>query len=139
VENFENDYGLNVDVNDGKVRISGQLLEGELDQVNIYYDDMPTPAVYEQNKHLLSYSAGELAATVVKPLPPGYYYEKPQGYTLIEATRWGQGDSVNVMFDLASAVKEDGVYTLFAVVKDGDGTFDATSYSVFVDSEGTVQ
>jgi hypothetical protein len=137
VENFENDYGLNVDVNDGKVRISGQLLEGELEQVNIYYDDMPTQAVYEQNKHLLSYSAGELAATVVKPLPPGYYYEKPQGYTLIEANRWGQGDSVNITFDLAPAVKEDGVYTLFAIVKNGEETFDVTSYSVFVDSEGS--
>jgi uncharacterized protein YkwD len=139
VENFENDYDLNVDVNDGKVRISGQLLEGEVEQVNIYYDDMPTPAIYEENKHLLSYSAGDLVATVVKPLPPGYYYEKPQSYTLIEANRWGQDYSVNVVFDLAPAVKEDGVYTLFAVVKDGDETFDATSYSVFVASEGTVQ
>ena len=95
---------------------------------------MPTPAIYEQNKQLLSYSAGELAATVVKPLPPGYYYEKPQGYTLIEANRWEQGESVNVVFDLASAVDKDGVYTLFAMVKDGEGTLDATSYSVFVDS-----
>jgi uncharacterized protein YkwD len=135
VENFENNYGLDVDVANGQVRISGQLLEGELGQIGIYYDDMPTRAVYEQNKHLLSYSAGELVATVVKPLPPGYYYEKPDGYTLIEADRWGQSDSVNVMFNLASAVEEDGVYTLFAVVKDGEETFDVTSYSIFVDSE----
>jgi len=137
VENFENNYGLNVSINNGQVRISGQLLKGDLEQISIYYDDMPTPAIYEQNKQLLSYSAGELAATVVKPLPPGYYYEKPQGYTLIEANRWGQGESVNVMFDLASAVDKDGVYTLFAMVKDGEGTFDATSYSVFVDSESS--
>jgi uncharacterized protein YkwD len=134
VENFENDYGLNVDVSDGKVRISGQLLKGELEQVSIYYDVMPSPAIYEQNKYLLSYSAGDLVATVVKPLPPGYYYEKPQGYTLIQANRWSQGDSVNVMFDIAPAVKEDGVYTVFAIVKDGEDTFDATSYSVFVKS-----
>jgi hypothetical protein len=137
VENFENNYGLNISINNGQVRISGQLLQGELEQISIYYDDMPTPATYEQNKHLLSYSAGELAATVVKPLPPGYYYEKPQGYTLIEANRWVQGDSVNVMFDLASAVDKDGVYTLFAMVKDGGATFDVTSYSVFVDSESS--
>ena len=137
VENFENNYGLNVSINNGQVRISGQLLKGDLEQISIYYDDMPTPAIYEQNKQLLSYSAGKLAATVVKPLPPGYYYEKPQGYTLIEANRWGQGESVNVMFDLASAVDKDGVYTLFAMVKDGEGTFDATSYSVFVDSKSS--
>ena len=74
VQNFENNYGLDVQVANGQVRISGQLSEGELEQVGIYYDDMPTRAIYEDNKHLLSYSAGELAATVVKPLPPGYYY-----------------------------------------------------------------
>jgi hypothetical protein len=136
VENFENNYGLDVEVANGQVRISGQLLEGEeLQQIGIYYDDMPTRAVYEQNKHLLSYSAGELVATVVKPLPLGYYYEKPSGFTLIEASRWEEGDSVSVMFNLAAAVEEDGVYTLFAVVKDGEENFDVTSYSVFVDSE----
>jgi hypothetical protein len=137
VENFENDYGLNVDVNNGQIRISGQLLAGELQQINIYYDPMPTPDAYEQNKQMLSYSAGDLIATIVKPLPPGYYYEKPQGYSLIEANRWGQGSSINVMFDLASAVKQDGVYTLFAVARDGEKTFDVTSYSVFVDSENS--
>lgn len=135
VENFENNYGLDVSVNGGQVRISGQLLEGELEQIRIYYDEKPTRAIYDQNKHLLSYSAGELAATVVKPLPPGYYYETPQGYTLVQANRWVEGDSVNVMFNLASAVEQDGVYTLFAVVKDGEETFDATSYSIFVDSQ----
>jgi len=135
LENFENNYGLDVSVNGGQVTISGQLLEGELEQIRIYYDEMPTRAIYDQNKHLLSYSAGELAATVVKPLPPGYYYETPQGYTLVQANKWGEGDSVNVMFNLASAVEQDGVYTLFAVVKDGEETFDATSYSIFVDSQ----
>jgi uncharacterized protein YkwD len=135
VQNFENNFGLDVQVDNGQVRISGQLLDGELQQIGIYYDDMPTSAVYEQNKHLLSYSAGEFAATIVKPLPPGYFYENPDGYKLIEANRWDQGDSVDIMFNLASAVEEDGVYTLFAMVKDGDETFDATSYSIFVDSE----
>jgi uncharacterized protein YkwD len=135
VENFENNYGLDVDVASGQVRISGQLPEGELQQIGIYYDGMPTRAVYDQNKHLLSYSAGELAAIVAKPLPPGYYYEKPDGYDLIEANRWGDGSSVNVMFDLASAVEEDGVYTLFTVIEDGEETFEVTSYSIFVDSE----
>jgi uncharacterized protein YkwD len=135
VQNFENNYGLDVQVANGQVRISGELDEGELQQVGIYYDEMPTRAAYEQNKHLLSYSAGELVAIVAEPLPPGYYYEKPDGYTLVEANRWGQGDYVNVMFNLAPAVGEDGVYTLFVLVKDGEETFDVTSYSVFVDSE----
>lgn len=135
VENFENNYGLDLEVNNDQVSISGELMEGELQQVGIYYDGMPTTAVYEENKHLLSYSAGELAAIVVEPLPPGFYYETPQGYSLIQANRWGAGDSVNVMFNLASAVEEDGVYTVFVVVENGEETFNVTSYSIFVDSE----
>jgi hypothetical protein len=75
-------------------------------------------------------------AVVVKPLPPGYYYESLQGYNLIEADRWTvQRDSVNVVFDLADTVDKDGTYTLFAGVKNGEEMFDVTSYSVFVNSE----
>jgi uncharacterized protein YkwD len=136
VQNFENNYGLTVDAKNSEIKVSGTLLDGQLDHIAIYYDEMPTREVYEQNKDLLSYSAGELVAMVVKPLPPGYYYESPQGYNLIEANRWNvQRDSVNVTFDLADAVDKDGAYTLFAQVKDGNGMFDVTSYSVFVNSE----
>jgi uncharacterized protein YkwD len=140
VQNFENNYGLNVDMKNSEIKISGTLLDGELDHIGIYYDEMPTQEVYEQNKHLLSYSTGELVAMVVKPLPPGYYYESLQGYNLIEANRWSvQDDSVNVMFDLADAVDKDGAYTLFTMVKDGEEIFDVTSYSVFVNSEENLE
>ncbi|HYY41010.1 MAG TPA: CAP domain-containing protein, partial [Nitrososphaera sp.] len=136
VQNFENNYGLNVDMNNSEIKISGTLLDGELDHIAIYYDEMPTRAVYEQNKHLLFYSAGEPVAMVVKPLPDGYYYKPLQGYNLIEANKWSvQGDSVNIMFDLARAINKDGTYTLFTVVKHGEEMFDVTSYSVFVNSE----
>jgi Cysteine-rich secretory protein family len=136
VQNFENNYGLNIDAENSEIEVSGTLLDGQLDHIAIYYDEMPTREVYEQNKDLLSYSAGELVAMVVKPLPPGYYYESPQGYNMIEANRWNvQRDSINVMFDLADTVDKDGAYTLFAQVKDGEEMFDVTSYSVFVNSE----
>ena len=136
VQNFENNYGLNVDVKNSEIEVSGTLLHGQLDHIAIYYDEMPTREVYEQNKDLLSYSAGELVAMVVKPLPPAYYYESPQSYNLIEANKWDvRRDSVNVTFDLADAVDEDGAYTLFAQVKDGNEMFDVTSHSVFVNSE----
>ena len=136
VQNFENNYGLDVDAEDSEIEISGTLLDGQLDQIAIYYDEMPSQAVYERNKDLLYYSAGELVAVVVKPLPPGYYYESLQGYNLIEADRWTvQSDTVDVMFDLADAVDEDGTYTMFALVKDGEEMFDVISYSVFVNSE----
>ncbi len=136
VQNFENNYGLNVDVEDSQIEISGTLSDGQLDHIAVYYDEMPSHAAYERNKDLLSYSAGELVAVVVKPLPPGYYYESLQGYNLIEADRWTvQKDSVDVVFDLANAVDDDGTYTLFARVKNGEEMFDVTSYSVFVNSE----
>ena len=136
VQNFENNYGLDVEMEDSEIEMSGTLLDGQLDHIAIYYDEMPTQAVYEQNKDLLSYSAGELVAVVVKPLPPGYYYESLEGYDVIEADRWiEQRDSVNVGFDLADAVDKDGTYTLFALAKDGEEMFDVTSYSVFVNSE----
>jgi uncharacterized protein YkwD len=135
VQNFENNYGLDVSVNNGQIRISGQLEEGELEQISIYYDKMPDPDAYEENKQRLSYSAGDLVAIVVKPLPPGYFYENTGDYTLVQANRWGEGSSVNVMFNLASAVQDDGVYTLFALVKDGEETYEVTSYSIFVDSQ----
>lgn len=136
VQNFENNYGLDVEMEDSDIEMSGTLLDGQLDHIAIYYDEMPTQAVYEQNKDLLSYSSGELVAVVVKPSPPGYYYESLEGYDVIEADRWiEQRDSVNVGFDLADAVDKDGTYTLFALVKDGEEMFDVTSYSVFVNSE----
>ncbi len=137
VENFENNYGLDVTVNDGHVRISGILPKGTIDHIGIYYDEMPTPKVYEQNKNLLSYSAGDIAGIVVKPLPPGYYY-KSEAYKIIEADSWNADNndrSVDVVFNLAYAVKNDGVYTLFATVQDGGEMFDVTSYSIFIHSQ----
>jgi uncharacterized protein YkwD len=135
VENFENNYGLDVEVRNGQVRISGELEEGQIQQVGIYYDGMPAPEIYEENKHLLSYSAGELVAVVAEPLPPGYFYETREDYVIVEANRWTESDSINIAFDLAPSVEADGVYTLFVVIEDDKDTFNATSYSIFVDSE----
>ena len=140
VENFENNYGLDVAVNNDQVRLSGSLSTGTLDHIGIYYDEMPTPEVYEQNKHLLSYSTGDIIAVVVKPLPPGYFY-KAEGYKIIEANRWSVDDnhSVDIAFNLALAVKRDGVYTLIATVDDAGEMFDATSYSIFVHSQHSTE
>jgi uncharacterized protein YkwD len=135
VQNFENNYGLRVSASNEQVRVSGQLAKGTLEQISIYYDEMPTPDTYEENKHALSYSAGELVASVAKPLPPGYYYEQQEGYSIIVANRWAeQGESVDVRFDLAQVARQDGVYTISAFAKDGE-MFEVTSYSVFVKSD----
>ena len=84
VQNFENNYGLDVDVEDSETEISGTLLNGQPDHF-IYYDEMPR-AVYEQNKNTVLFHR-RAYSVVVKPLPPGYY-ESLQGYNLIEADRW---------------------------------------------------
>ncbi|MCI0560779.1 MAG: CAP domain-containing protein, partial [Nitrososphaera sp.] len=139
VQNFENNYGLQVSADGRYGRLTGELSSGEIDHVAIYYDVIPDSEIYEQNKRLLSYSLGELVASVVKPLPPGYYYQQPRGYSLIVADIWDvtENNYVDITFDLARAVTADGVYTVSAVAKDGDDgeTFEVTSYSIFVDSE----
>ncbi len=139
VQNFENNYGLDIEMRGNQVMISGQLMEGNIRYVSVLYDPPPDPTIYEQNKRSLSYSAGQLVANVVKPLPPGYYYEKPEGYSLIVADRWdvSKDNDVHITFDLARAVSEDGVYTISAVASEGENEeiFEATSHSVFVDSE----
>jgi len=141
VQNFENNYGVEVSASGGQAHITGQLLKGSIDYVAIQYDTIPDPAIYEQNKHLLSYSAGELVATVVKPLPLGYSYQEPEGYRLIVADEWETSDNnhVDITFDLARAVSADGVYTITAVVNDGvsEDTVQVTSHSVFIKSIST--
>jgi hypothetical protein len=108
-----------------------------MDHVAIHYDPIPTSESYEQNKELLSYSGGELVAVVVKPLPPGFFYEQPRDYRLFVADQWqvAEGRPIRVAFDLARAVDDDGVYTVSVIAKTGvgDETFEAASHSVSID------
>lgn len=139
VQNFENNYGLDITARGGSVEIAGTLESAIVDHVAINYDVSPTPELYEQNKRLLSYSGGELVALVVKPLPPGFFYEQPEDYRLMVANEWDvvEGNAVDITFNLARAVDVDGVYTVTVMAKTGeDGEiFEAASYSVFVNSE----
>lgn len=143
VQNFENNYGLDININGGSARISGLFDAGIVDNIAVYYDVIPTPELYEQNKHSLSYSGGELVAVVLKPLPPGFFYEQPEDYRLLIAREWNteDGSTVDVSFDLARAVDVDGVYTISVIAKtlDGNETFEAASYSVFVNAESEIQ
>ena len=143
VENFEDSYGLQTSVSGGSVYVVGHLTSGILRQVEVHYDPLPTPAIYEQNKKLLSYSAGKLLAAVAPPLPFGYQYRQPVGYKVISADEWNVNNNfVNVAFRLGpilslegtTAAAQAGVYTLYAVIEDGQGRlFDVTSYSIFVE------
>ncbi|MEO9319844.1 MAG: CAP domain-containing protein [Nitrososphaera sp.] len=141
VENFEDNYGLTTSVNDGTVNVRGHLTSGTLSQLQITFDELPTPAVYEANKNKLSYSSGTTVAVVARPLGFGYFYEQPHGYKIVEADRWDVDNAtgtVDISFSLAKAVSKDGVYTVSAVLNDGKSAFDATSYSIFVKTVSSV-
>lgn len=139
VQNFENNYGLDISVAGQSVTISGELEFGTVDHLAIYYDPIPTPEFYEANKRMLSYSGGELTAVVVKPLPPGFYYERPDGYSLVVAEQWDENSTgfVNISFNLARAVDLDGVYTVSVTAKPPEAgeTFEAASHSIVIDSQ----
>jgi uncharacterized protein YkwD len=139
VQNFENNYGLEIAVVGDSLGISGLLATGTIDHVAINYDEIPTAEIYDQNKRLLSYSGGKLVAVVVKPLAPGFFYEQPEDYRIIIADKWDarDGGPVDISFDLPRAVDADGVYTVSVVATAGENgeTFEAAAYSVFINSE----
>ncbi|MEO9362770.1 MAG: CAP domain-containing protein [Nitrososphaera sp.] len=138
VQNFEADYGLSVDVEGTKVSIAGSMPTGaKFDNVLVYYDELPSKQVYDANKEKLSYDAGTLAASVFEPLPRGLKYQQPGDYVVIEADRWqDRNGNLDVGFDLAPAMKEDGVYTVYAMFDDAEGNqFSATSHSIFAKTE----
>jgi uncharacterized protein YkwD len=135
VQNFENDYGLSVGVDGTRISIAGPTPEGaQLEHVIIYYDPLPTPDSYEENKRMLAYGSGTLAGSVFEPLPPGFHYQQSGDHAVIEARSWESDGRVDVRFDMSPAIKEPGVYTLYAMFdKDGE-QFPATSHSIFISS-----
>jgi hypothetical protein len=103
----------------------------------VYYDGLPDKQAYDANKEKLSYDAGTLVASVFEPLPRGLRYQQPGDYVVIEADRWQDGNNnLDVSFDLAPAMKKDGVYTVYAMFDDEKGEqFSATSHSIFAKTE----
>lgn len=137
VQNFENDYGLQVEVDGTRVNIAGPIPSGsELQHVVIYYDPLPTAAAYEENKKMLAYGAGELVASVFEPLPPGFHYQQAGDHVVIEARSWESDGQVDINFDMSQAINEPGVYTLYVTFEKSGEQFPTTSHSIFVGSVG---
>lgn len=137
VQNFENDYGLQVEVDGTRVTIEGPTPgRASLEHIVIYYDPLPSPDAYEQNKKMLAYGGGELAASVFEPLPPGFHYQQAGDHVVIEARSWESDGQVDARFDISPAIKEPGVYTLYAMFERNSEQFPATSHSIFVGSVG---
>lgn len=139
VQNFENNY-IKLDkplTQDNRVfHITGRMLINnyELDNIGVFYDNTPDESFYRQNRNNGSYSLGKLTALVVEPPPIFSNYEQPANYTLIEANKWIQdGRSLDIVFDLSSVLKTDGVYTIVVYLKyKEDANFPALSYSIFI-------
>ena len=141
VQNFENNYiqfSKPLRQDDGHIQISGMQLKNNnnnntLDSIGVYYDEMPSHMVYEENKDKSSYELGKFIASVVKPPPLLFQYKEPSNYTLIQADKWSQkGQSLDVSFDLSSILKKKGVYTIVVYFTDNDKKrFPVTSYSMF--------
>lgn len=137
VQNFEDNYidlAQPIGNDPSNVRIVGNVMEGQIQNVSIYYDQYPTVDLYEIHKNDGFYEVGDLTAIVVPPLSPGGYYQDPTGYDLIIAKTMSQsGNSINIEFDMSSVATIHGVYTITVWLKNNDEDIPATSYSMFVE------
>ncbi|MGI0026616.1 MAG: CAP domain-containing protein [Nitrosopumilaceae archaeon] len=135
VQNFENnyiDFSNSITEKNGTVHFSGTLKTGAIEQIGIYYDELPNSVIYEQNKHRTSYSLGDQIGVVVKPPLPNEYYQQPIGYSLIVANQWvNQSGSNNISFNMSPIMNKQGVYTIVVLIDDNGDRFPVTTYSIF--------
>lgn len=135
VQNFENNYIIfnqPISENNGIVKLNATLLHGTIKQIGIYYDELPSHDIYEQNKNARSYQLGDTVAEVLKPLPPNQYYEGISAHPRIIAEQW-KDDSLgtSIVFDMSQIETKKGVYTIVIWIDDNGDTFPVTSYSIF--------
>jgi uncharacterized protein YkwD len=134
VQNFENnyiDFTQPITYNSGVVSFAGILSGGKIDNIEIDYDKLPTPTIYQQNKYATSYSTGTPIAIVGRPLPWGQYYQNTSDLPVITANQWSyQGSSVAVSFDASSIMTKPGVYDILVWLDANGQSFPTTYYSI---------
>lgn len=132
VQNFEDNYfdGY-IQSPNSLVQINGKLREGKIYNIGIYYDPLPTPALYQLHKNDNFYEMGDFIAVVDRPLPPNQYYEQPADYQLIVAKNWNErGQNILIDFDASQVFSRAGVYTIGIWLENKGDTFLITSYSI---------
>jgi hypothetical protein len=136
VQNFEDNYidlAYPIGNDPNNVRIIGNVMEGQILNVSIYYDQYPESDLYEIHKNDGSYGMGELLAIVAPPLELGRYYNEPSGHQLIVAKSMSQnGNSIDIAFDMSSVATTSGVYTITVWLQSNGVDIPATSYAMFV-------
>ena len=159
VQNFEDNYinFTNISENNGIVSFSGILKEGVLNNIGIYYDQIPTSLLYQQHKDDSYYQVGgdpiigdireimggndryqiirhtpgeEESVTINKPLSSDTFYE-PSTNTFGIADKWVEsGDYVDVSFDMSPFVTKSGVYTIMLIIENKNEIIPITTYSI---------
>lgn len=138
VQNFEDiyvEYEKPISVNEGYVEMSGKSLAGNPSLITVYYDEYPSPSIYQRDKDQNFYDYGRRVAYVLEPAPHGYEYSPPAGTNLFEANRWSiNEESFKIEFNLSQIMRWEGrgVYNLIMYVETEEGIqLGVTTYSIF--------
>ena len=133
VQNFEDNY-INfiapVTTNDEDIQLTGRINSNyHFDNFIVFYDELPTPAIYEANYMQTSYDVGTMIAGVA---PLGSHFTDIE--TIRASTWYEKNDFIDIRFSLENIANKEGVYTIVAWLENEDGEqFPVTNYSVFVD------
>lgn len=132
VQNFENDYiqmKTPITTDGQHIAISGNLSQGNIVEILVYYDPYPTPELYQQHATDHNYTLGTLLGGV--PEPDTTFTD--HSLVNIHPNVWIPiNDPVaNVSFNMAQLETISGVYTVVTWLHAKD-YFPVTSYSVFV-------
>ncbi len=109
-----------IDMIGGKFVIKGEIPEKhEMSSIAILGEPLPSKTAYYRDGDLPSYSYGDVAAVVAKPLLRGQY-DDVEGYDTVMADRWDVSrDGIHIEFGPISAMAGDGAYTIMLWLKDG--------------------
>jgi uncharacterized protein YkwD len=141
VQNFENQYvrwsqPITYNENSARVSMSGTFADNlRLSTINIFYDPLPTTAVYDAHKDDTSYGLGEFVAVVVEPPPFGAFYREADEYVLIIGEQWRiSGQDFNITFSTNKLHEKhgDGVYTIVIWADKGGERLQVTNISVVI-------
>jgi uncharacterized protein YkwD len=136
VQNFEYNYielASAIGQDPENMRIIGSLHNGRPYNVSVYYDPIPSPEHYMENKGKSTYGFGTMVATIEAPLPPNAFYQIPTDHDLIIADVMSQnGTNIDIQFDMSSVTKESGVYTIVVWIVVDNQYLPVTTHRVFV-------
>jgi len=139
VQQFEGDYVEFYQppvINGTTLSLTGRLLEGTLQNVQICFDEYPEAinATALVNGPYHSYSLGDRIAYLVPPPPPGQYYSN-LGTGAVVSDQWDTSDSGQFMIsaDIAEALSRGrGVYTIVISAEMNGKQVQLTNYSIFI-------